>query len=303
MCHLSLGRKLVLIVLMAATASLYSAESGPQQSVPAPPTTLAQLETLIRSKAKALETSNGTRLGFQTLTMNYKLAPASVSYSDYAVVRLLFEATRDKGLWNLNWDITNMPPNSDNIWRQWQNMRKPSLVAPTATAECDELSALFAFLVERAGVRSVGLLWPYANHTVAVWVLRPTTGPVVRVVVPTTQIFLDQTDFFGTKKFDPWRQKIIYEYTRRDVPDSFEIPKPVFDFFILQLNKYGGASDLTLQQLRYVRGAVLLKRWSPEDAALYALKLRSGLGSGPVEDLAAFQSFAQDMRSGPLPAN
>jgi hypothetical protein len=213
-------------------------------------------------------------------------------------VRLLFEATRDKGFWNLNWDNTNMPPNSDNIWRQWQNMRKPSSVAPTATAECDELSALFAFLVERAGVRSVGLLWPTVNHTVAVWVLRPAAGPMVRVVVPTTQIFLEPTDFFGTNKFDPWRQKTIYEYTRREVPDSFEIPKPLFDFFIMQVDKYGGASDLTLQQLRYLRGAVLLKRSSPEDAAIDALKLRNGLGSGPAEDLAAFQNFAQDMRAG-----
>jgi hypothetical protein len=291
----------IFIVLMAATLNLCWANPASTQPTSSPNATLAQLESFIRAKAKALETSSGTRLGFQSFTTTYKLAPTSVSYSDYSVVRLLFEATRDKGLWNLNWDITNMPPNSDNIWRQWQNVRRPSFLSPTATAECDELSALYAFLVERAGVRSVGLLWPYANHTVAVWVLRPTTGPVVRVVVPTTQIFLDQTDFFGTKKFDPWRQKNIYEYTRHDVPDSFEIPKPLFDFFILQADKYGGASDLTLQELRYLRGAVLLKRSTPEDAALYALNLRSGLGSGPAEDMAAFQSFAQDMRSGPLP--
>jgi len=303
MRYLRRARLLAALVLMTARVNLCLADPRSSQFTPSPRTTLAQLITLIRQKAHALETSTGTRLGFQSLTSSYKLAPNSVSYSDYSVVRLLFEATRDKGLWNLNWDITNMPPNSDNIWRQWQNVRKPSFLAPTATAECDELSALFAFLVERAGVRSVGLLWPAANHTVAVWVLHPANGPVVRVVVPTTQIFLEQTDFFGTKKFDPWRQKIIYEYSRHDAPDSLEIPKPLFDFFVLQLNKYGGASDLTLQQLRYVRGAVLLKRWSPKDTALYALKLRSGLGSGPAEDLAAFQSFAQDMRSGPLSAN
>jgi len=93
----------------------------------------------------------------------------------------------------------------------------PSPLAPTATAECDELSALFAFLAGRAGVRSIGLLWPYPNHTVAVW----TVGSV-RVVIPTTQIFLEESDYWGTKKFDPWRQKAIYEYIRRDVPDSFD---------------------------------------------------------------------------------
>ena len=213
----SIAASLVASVVLVS-AGLYSADSGSSPTTSQPATTVAQLETFIRAKAKTLETSSGTRLGFQTLLTEYKLASTSVSYPDYAVVRLLFEATRDKGLWDLNWDITDMPPNSDNIWRQWQKMEKPSVLAPTATAECDELSALFAFLVERAGVRSVGLLWPVPNDTVAVWVLRPTTGPVVRVVVPTSQIFLERTDFFGTHKFDPWRQKIIYEYTRRDVP-------------------------------------------------------------------------------------
>ena len=296
MGHRSILVSLTATVLMT-TAGLHSADSGLRESASPPATTLAQLESFVRAKAKSLETSSCTRSGFQTLLTTYNVAPGSVSYSDYAVVRLLFEATRDKGLWNLNWDITDMPPNSDNIWRQWQKIRKPSVLAPTATAECDELSALFAFLVERAGVRGVGLLWPAPNHTVAVWVLHPSRGSAVRVVVPTSQIFLERTDFFGTKKFDPWRQKNIYDYTRRDVPDSFVLPKPLFDFFIVQADKYGGASDLTLQKLRYLRGAVLLKRQTPQDAALDALQLRSQMGAGPAEDLAAFSNFAQDMHT------
>jgi hypothetical protein len=156
---------------------------------------------------------------------------------------------------------------------------------------------LYAFLVERAGVKSVGLFWPYPNHTVAVWTVRPTTAAAVRVVVPTSQIFLDETDFFDTKKFDPWHQKTIYEYTRRDVSDSFELPKPLFDFFLEQVDKYGGASEVTLQQLRYLREGVFLGSWTPEKAAREALKRRGALGFGPTEDLAAFQNFAQDMRS------
>lgn len=39
---------------------------------------------------------------------------------EYARVRLLFESTRDGGLWNLHWDITNQAPNSDAIWAQWR---------------------------------------------------------------------------------------------------------------------------------------------------------------------------------------
>jgi hypothetical protein len=259
---------------------------------------VAKLVSLLRGKAKALENSSGMRQGFETFTAAHKLAPQSMRYSDYVLVRLLFEATRDAGLWNLRWAITDQPPNSDRIWKQWKGVRKPSPLESTATAECDELSALFAFLAERAGVKTVGLLWPAANHTVAVWVLRPTMGAVVRVVVPTTQIFLEESDRFDTRKFDPWRQKTIYEYTRRDVEDSFELPKPLFDFFLQQVDKYAGASDTTLQALRYLREAVFLKTWTPEQAAREALKRRAALGSGPAEDMAALQYFAQDMRSG-----
>jgi len=262
---------------------------------------LGQLVSLLREKAKALEASTGMRLGFQSFTSAHKLAPGSIHYSDYSdyvIVRLLFEATRDAGFWNLHWAITDQPPNSDKIWQQWKSVKRASALESTATAECDELSALYAFLVEHAGVKSVGLFWPAPNHTVAVWVVRPTAGPVVRVVVPTSQIFLEETDRFDTKKFDPWRQKTIYEYTRRDVPDSYEIPKPLFDFFLQQVDKYGGASDLTLQQLRYLREGVFLRSWTPEQAAQEALKKRNALASGSPEDLAALQNFAQDMRAG-----
>jgi hypothetical protein len=291
----------MLIIVMAVTASLY-----PQHRKPTPPVSsvsddnLLQFIRILRAKAETLESASGMRSGFQSFTSAHKLPPESVRYSDYVVVRLLFEATRDAGFWNLHWAITDQPPNSDRIWHQWQSANRPSAVESTATAECDELSALYAFLVERAGVKGVGLFWPAANHTVAVWVLQPATGPVVRVVVPTTQIFLEENDRFDTKKFDPWRQKTIYEYTRRDVPDSFELPKPLFDFFLQQVDKYGGASDATLQQLRYLREGVFLRSWSPEQAAHEALKRRSALGTGPAEDLAALQNFAQDMRPRPL---
>lgn len=250
----------------------------------------------IRSRAKALESSSGMRLSFQSFTSAYKIAPGSISYSDFVIVRLLYEATRDAGLWNMHWTITNMPPNSDRIWSQWKGVRIVSPLAPTASAECDELSALYAFLVERAGVRSVGLFWPYPNHTVAVWVVHPANGADVRVVVPTSQIFLDVTDSFGTKKFNPWHQKTIFEYKRRDAPDSFELAKPLYDFFLQQIDKYAGASDSTLQELRYLREGVFLKYWTAETAAQDSLRRKNDLGKGPAEDLAAFQNFAHDMR-------
>ena len=289
---------LTLFALLGAGDGICGQDRKPSTSVSASSgETVGQLVILLREKAKGLESTSGMRLGFQSVLAMHKLAPESIRYPDYVVVRLLFEATRDAGFWNLHWAITDQPPNSDRIWQQWKNVKRPSPVESTATAECDELSALYAFLVERSGVKSVGLFWPAPNHTVAVWVVRPAAGPVVRVVVPTSQIFLDENDMFDTRKFNPWRQKTIYEYTRRDAPDAFELPKPLFDFFLQQVDKYGGASDLTLQQLRYLREGVFLKAWTPEQAAREALKKRSALGSGPAEDLAALQNFAQDMRS------
>jgi hypothetical protein len=262
-------------------------------------TTLAQFITEIRGKATALKDTAGMREGFRSLISAYKLRPGAVSYPDYVIVRLLYEATRDAGFWNMHWTITNQPPNSDRVWKQWHSDDTPSPLTPTAIAECDELSALFAFLVRRAGVRGVGLFWPAANHTVAVWELHPASASPVRVVVPTSQIFLDVTDSFGTRKFNPWAQKSIHEYTRRDAPDTFDFPKPLFDLFLRQIDRYSGATDSTLQQIRYFREGVFLKNWTPEEAARDALRRRSDLHTGPAEDLAALWNFAEDMRTRP----
>jgi len=237
------------------------------------------------------------RSSFESFTSAYKLSPNSIRYSDFVIVRLLYEATRDAGFWNMHWTITNMPPNSDQVWRQWKSVGSVSPRIPTASAECDELSALYAFLVERMGVRTVGLFWPYSNHTVAVWVLRPAGGSEVRVIVPTSQIFLTVNDSFATRKFNPWHQKTIFEYTRRDASDNYDFPKPLFDFFLRQIDKYGGASDSTLQQIRYLREGVFLKDWSAETAAKDALERKNGLASGPAEDIAAFENFSNDMRA------
>jgi len=297
----SLRLYLRIIFLLFAAPSLLTAQDARRSTEtprPANPT-LAQLLSELHTKARSLETSSGMRSSFQSFLAAHHLAPDSLRYSDYVMARLLFEATRDAGLWNLHWSITDQPPNSDRIWQQWKAAGRPSVLKSTATAECDELSALYAFLAEREGVKTVGLFWPYANHTVAVWALKPTAGPAIRVVVPTSQIFLTESDMFDTRTFDPWRQKTIYEYTRRNAPDSYELPKPLFDFFLQQVDKYAGASDATLQRLRYLREAVLLRAWTPQQAAQDALNRREALPSVLEEDRAAFYHFAMDMRSEP----
>lgn len=259
---------------------------------------LADFMDGIRVKAKILESSTGMKKGFETFTKSYGLDPGTTSYSDYVMARLLFEATRDAGFWNLHWTITNREPVSDDIWKQWENVRSPIPITPTASAECDELSALYSFLAGRGGVHGMGLFWPYYNHTIAVWVLQPVGKAQVRVVVPTTQIFLEENDFFGTRKFDPYKQKSVFEYKRRDVPDSFELPKLLAEFFLAQIDRYAGASNTTLQRLRYLREGVFIGSWTPEQAAQAALKLKDdNAKSGSFEDLSAYWNFAQDMRS------
>jgi hypothetical protein len=81
-----------------------------------PDDSVGQLVSLVREKAKVLEGSSGMRIGFQTFTTAHGLTAESIRYSDYVIVRLLFEATRDAGFWNLHWAITDQPPNSDRIW-------------------------------------------------------------------------------------------------------------------------------------------------------------------------------------------
>lgn len=284
---------------IAAFACLFSCGTfskprfAPQPSAP----TLADLLTALRAKSKALESSPSERHAYESFLAAHRLPPGSVSYSDFILVLLIFEATRDGGFWNMHWSITDQPPNSDRIWRQWKSVVRPSFTQQTATAECDELSALFALLAARAGVKNVGLFWPYPNHTVAVWTLHPAHSLPVRVVVPTSQIFLTEEDTFDTKKFDPWHQKTIYDYTRRDAPDSFEVPKPLFDFFMSQLDKYAGASTEALQQMRNLRDSVFQGTLSPEAAAREALR-RENAYSRFDADHAAFQSFAKDIRGG-----
>ena len=187
-------------LVLAAAAQAHQRSSKPIQApVSASDTNLAQLVSMVHEKAEGLANSSGMRSSFQSFTSARGLSTESIRYSDFVIVRLLYEATRDAGFWNVHWTITDQPPNSDKIWKQWLNVAQPSPLSPTASAECDELSALFAFLAEREGVKGVGLFWPAPNHTVAVWVLRPPAGPVIRVVVPTSQIFLEASDSFDTR--------------------------------------------------------------------------------------------------------
>lgn len=277
-------------LLFVGLTTLASCDAHAETSV----ASVSSLESGIREQMRALSSAPGPRLSFERLSHTHGL-PAS-AYADFVVVRTLFEATRDAGFWNLGWTITNREPASDAIWSQWAKVTQPSTLRPTAYAECDELSALFALLVRRLGVRGVGLFWPASNHTVAVWSTPGIQRPV-RLVVPTTQIFLSSADMLGTVQFDPWRQKAIYEYSRSDIAPSSPLPDSLVGFFLRQMQHYASATDETLQYIRYLRDGVFNAQFRAGQAALLA-RQRSKQVVGEVDRL-ALEQFAKDMEARP----
>ncbi len=217
---------------------------------------VAELQAL----ADAMEEDPTVEADFRAFTTARSLEATAALRRDYARVKLVFEATRDGGWWHLRWDITNRKPNSEVIWSQWK--QGPALFdasgtpRPSATAECDELSALFAFLVRRLGVEGVGLLWPQWNHVVAVWSV--TQQDVThRVVVPTSQIFLDADASLGTDGFNPWSRKTIFTYRRKDVPSRATVPRALAEAFVERAWAHGFEDQATAQRLRNARSSAL----------------------------------------------
>lgn len=220
---------------------------------------LSEMESI----AADMEGSDVVRADYEAFVSAHTLADTPALYRDYVRVRLTFEVTRDGGAWHLTWKITNRAPRSDAIWAQWDAFEPDGgevsyedsapgddQVGTTAFAECDELSALFAFVARGLGVDRIGLFWPTWNHVVAVWTVDGADGDPVRIVVPTSQIFLSEDDSLGTTSFDPWRQKTIYTYQRRDVKLTTTIPGSLARFFVQQARTVTTSSQLELQAVR-----------------------------------------------------
>jgi hypothetical protein len=216
--------------------------------------TVEDLMQALSAEIGDIATSPAIRREYEVLLKKHRLQDRDGLYLDYVRVRVAFEATRAGGLWGIEWRVTDQLPQSDRIWSQWQaSAIAKNSAAPetTAIAECDELSALFAFVARRIGLSSrsqVGLLWPTSNHIVAVWVIgRPVQA---RVVVPTSQIFLDGAKTLDTSAFDPWKQKRIFDYARRDVSSDTQLPVGLARYFIAQVRRYGTSTGGELQTMR-----------------------------------------------------
>lgn len=252
---------------------------------------IAQLEGLVDE----VGASQPTRDAYDAFVARHDLPASDALYRDFVRVKIAFEATRAGGLWAVRWTITDREPQSDHIWATWQAIDGGRPKQPTAVAECDELSALFAYVVRRMGVDHVGLFWPVWNHVVAVWTLEDRSGSKVRVVVPTSQIFLEPEETFDTRGFDPWTQKTIYTYTRKDIAGSAELPAPLAQWFVAQVQAYAPASTETLQAIRNLREMRLAGLADRGDIERFVVQ-RVDTSAGPEQDQAAWQRFLTELR-------
>src|SRR5262249_42537146 len=92
----SLHCRLLALILVAGTAtSSFGADAKSARDNSH--TTLADLISSMRGKARALESRSAIKSGFDSFTAKFQLQPGTVTLSDYAMARLFFEATRDAG--------------------------------------------------------------------------------------------------------------------------------------------------------------------------------------------------------------
>lgn len=237
--------------------------AGTRQPEPAP---FADRETVryaefidaLRGVAKDLEANPNVQEAYRALLSEFALDESELSLESFSRVRLVFEAARDGGLWDVRWAITDQLPRSDRIWTQWQSSasdleQSAQQIAgehgPSAIAECDELSALFAFLARDLGVSGVvALHWPMWNHTVAVWEVSRHDGRAARIVVPTSQVFLTPGATLGTREL-PTR-RVVFGYRRQDVKPDSELSGHLVRFLLLRARTLGASSTSELTARR-----------------------------------------------------
>lgn len=222
------------------------------------------------------------------------LEPTPTRMRDYTRMWTLFELTRDGGPFRLRWAVTNEEPSAKKVWAAWRTAPPPvNASKASATAECDEISSVFAHLATKMGVKNVGLFWPRWNHTIAAW----EPAPHVRVLVPTTQIFVGCDDTFDRVAFDPKVQKTVFPFPPWDISDDLELPPALASFLVTQTTAYAGASTEVLAAIR-VHRAVKLGSSVPASCSAGALAAVARLrAEGPLraEDHRAFARYGAEL--------
>ncbi|MBI4821368.1 MAG: hypothetical protein HY791_34230 [Deltaproteobacteria bacterium] len=220
-------------LLALVTPSLPTAAARAEGVAPPVFVSVDKLVRSLESVASEQERLPFVRAEFAELVRTHGLLDSADVYRAYVRVRMIFEAAREGGTWRIRWRVTDREPRSDEIWREWRALRSiPPEREPTATAECDELAALFSFLVRKLGVPETGLFWSTRDHAIAVWTAPGTSKKPVRIPVPTSQVGLDEAETIGTKEVDPWKQKTIYPYSRKDVDDQVTLPGRIATFLV-----------------------------------------------------------------------
>ncbi len=291
-CSRISGLRIFLLALVTFGPGRVSIASPP----PVPtPTSVDSLVSELERIATTLDPSPIYRQDFDRLAERHSLPTNEALFRDYVRLKTVFEATREAGWWRIRWDITDREPRSDAIWASWKKLdgRTPRV---TAIAECDEISALTSFLARRLGVRGVGLFWPQWNHTVAIWRPKNRRGTEARIVLPTSQVFLGETDGFDTRFFDSRTQKNLYEYVRGDIPGSQILPADFFRFLVTAARRYAAASDRTQNELRVLRSRVM-SGGAPGDCVRSRNELERKLRAegAPLADVAAVVEFGKDL--------
>lgn len=243
----------VVVMLLSRLARAESCEVGGTSSASPAPMKLGRFVSQLADRIDACATE-ARRPDAARFFASHGIARTESGEREYVRMRTLFELTRDGGPLRLRWAVTNEEPTSKKVWAAWRASPPPSTsTMPSATAECDEISALFANLARKMGVRRVGLFWPTWNHTIAAW--EPERG--VRVLIPTTQVFLGCEDTFDATSFSSSSQKVVYEFPSNDMADSTEIPAQLSSFLLDQTTHYAGASLEVLAAIRAHRAVRL----------------------------------------------
>ena len=275
---LSLLMLLPLLTPPAEAASPTSPPAALQGERVAVPALLAEM----REALLPLREDPGVRGDYAALAAAHRLPTSVEGLAEYIAVRAAFEATRSGGWWGVQWTITDKEPTSADIWTAW------AAGEPTVLAECDEISALFAVVARQLGADRVGLFWPTSNHTVAVW-----TVSGVRVVVPTTPIFLSPGQTLGTGEMDPHTQRTIYTYGETDGALGTSLPGAAARRMLAQVRWYAAASPAVSQRLRDLREEAHLSGWSGAELAEATAGMEIGVSRrADLEAIAAFRAEA-----------
>ncbi len=291
-----MGRFVCSLVVVVSLAVPAQAVPLPSSMGPQPPRTESQstvsfgvwlaalTELLDRTPAPAVDEGYVTFIASRALP-----AQDSKLKQDYRRLRLLFEALRDGGFWHLRWAVTDQDPSSRLIWQNWiRDPVRTEFAEPSATAECDELSALQGMLARHLRIHNVGLYYPTWNHTISVWAPLEGRQKTSLVQLPTTQIFLGCTSGFDNTTFQT-RLKNIERYPNRDVSYSTPLPRARAEWLLHQIRVYAAASPELWSLVRAKRAFAMGSSMGPcRDARTeWHAQLRQRLTDGDVSTLRA----------------